>query len=297
MEALANTVRVLSYDHERTSCSGCPERWEPLACAFDEELMRKGSGLTATRCALASPLLGHREPPPALLIQGARSVEAAKEALNKQPMGSRSPPSTDLALQLYSFGADLQRLGSLAAWDQGERARKAALDALEKARPSPGWPAELLSIEASAPSPSRLLGIAIIDTFNSYGELDWRGRAGVARAATYTTPLVRASSADRQRVMMEAAATLEPARTGLAPARLTTRLEQAEALRERTHAVALNALLATHKTCPTSLESLGVSVGTGWSLDPKTCRAQASPSPAPMHPSAARAAGAETASP
>ncbi len=280
LESISNTVRRLSYDHERTACVGCPDRWEPQACSFDDELQRGDSGLSAARCVTAGPMVGHREPPPALMIRAARSVQSARESL----ADSASRPSTrsELALQLYAFGADLQRLGSLEAWDLGTFAREGALDALEGTSPgksSPGsspprgWPAELLALEASAPSPGRLLGIAIVDSFNSHKELDWRGRAGVDRASSLTSPLIRASRAERGSIVQQAELALEPARVGLPPARLPARLASAEAHRDRTHEVALNALLGSYKTCPERLESLGVPVGPGWTLEPERCRA------------------------
>lgn len=265
---LSGVVRELSYSLERNSCAGCPTSWEPIACNFADRLKEPDAGLAAATCTIAGPMLGDHLPPPALLREARSVVEESIGVLQQ-----RRARRTDMALQLFAYGADLRRIGSLEAWRLGVSAQTAAVAALVESSPSSTWPADLLALEEAAPAPRRLLGLAIIDTLNRNPEKTWQVRAGLGEAADLNTAFLRAAPEDGLVLLGQAEVALLGARAGLPPIDLKAALAEAEELRVATRMAAFNAALGARRTCPSSLAELGLPGTETWRLDPASCRA------------------------
>lgn len=265
-------VRRNAGDLGRVSCAGCPERWAPEACAFAEQLMRTQAGVKAARCAMASAALG----PPGVPQRLPASAQAAAQAsLDKLAKDTRHR-DVDEALQLYAFGSDLQRMGSLELWSDGLLMRARALAWLADAPPADGWPSELLALEAAAPSPGRVAELAVVQAYGLHREHDWQARASLGSASDLSIQAIRGDDTHRAEVVRTTRQALVDAwGTDGPPVDLVESWQAGVLVRSHTQDLALKAALARERRCPDSLDALVPehlrSVPEGWVLDTSSC--------------------------
>lgn len=271
-EKLASTVRSHAAVLSRMNCSGCPDRWEPQPCDFMEGVLRAPGSIDPARCTVVQAVIGYPGLPERLPAAVTASVDAGKDALAED---SRHR-NIDQALQIYAFGADLQRLGSVELWHRGLLARAAAVGWLADARPDDRWPAELLALEAAAPAPARVTDVALLHSYNRLRERGWSERSALSFASNQAVKVVRLpvhQQAEAVGQVQDALATTWPDAT--LPVDLVDTWQAAELVRSRSVRVALEAALARHKSCPASLDELVPAqiptVPQGWTLDPTRC--------------------------
>jgi len=269
----------------RVSCSGCPDRWEPRACDFIEDTIRAPGNLDAARCAVVTVPIGRRAIPERLSEAATSTISTAVTRLGTDTRHRE----VDQALMLYAYGADLQRVGSLALWRDGLMARAQALAWLSDATPDTVWPAELLLLEETAPAPVKVTALVSLQTYNQLSRPGWGERLAVGDASTLTSAALRSSLNQQEDAVRKVRNALSAAwPDGKLPNDPVETWQAALLVRNHTQRVALTASLRSLPSCPGSLDELVPSrlrtVPWGWTLDPQTCLPRQAAAPPQLDP-------------
>lgn len=256
----------------RLSCAGCPDSWTPAPCDVLDKLQREAPIAETVKCSIvATP---YRDPaiPQGLPARTRQRIEEEARAL-----GQARKDKADRALQLYALGADLQRLGTLELWALGLDTRTEALAVLASLPPDRAWPRALMDLEASAPAPARVADAGVLQAILQEHEMGWQKRQLVARASDQARAAIRLPFDKQEQAIRDVRQSL----AGLwneerAPVDLLEAWKASSLVRDRTHQLALQAVLSGQKSCPASLSDLVPAaiafVPEGWTLDKDRCR-------------------------